>query len=50
MTLVDRVSQARHAAKIYAQTKSLRKTAEQMGVSHETARTLVAEAGRDPEA
>ncbi|MCA1553800.1 MAG: hypothetical protein LC737_05435, partial [Chloroflexi bacterium] len=35
------------AVRIYAETKSLRKTAERMNVSHETVRALLTEAQRE---
>ncbi len=38
---------ARAAARIYAETKSLRKTAAQLNVSHETVRALVKEVERE---
>lgn len=41
-----RMAQARKAAKLYSECKSLRKVAEQMNISHETVRTLLSETGR----
>ena len=39
-----RMQMASKAAKIYGECRSLRKTAEQMNISHETVRTLLSEA------
>ena len=39
-----RCALATQAAEVYGETKSLRKTAEQLHVSHELVRTLLAEA------
>lgn len=40
----QRLALAQEAARIYAETQSLRKTATQLHVSHETIRKLIAEA------
>ena len=44
LLLERRLSLANRAAKIYGECRSLRKTAERMGTSHETIRTLLSEA------
>ena len=41
---------AREAARIYRETKSLRKAADQLNVSHETVRALLREASADADA
>jgi transposase-like protein len=38
---------AREAARVYAETRSLRKTAERLGISHESVRALIKESERD---
>lgn len=44
-----RMAMASKAAQLYSECRSLRKTAAQMNVSHETVRTLIAEAKPAPE-